>query len=117
MDGYGIDWSRLGEVLLITLVAFVGTLARVCFGVVSNNDFPPEDAKLARIWRHRMLWALTGELAAIVLFVLCAEAIVLLQGYSGPTGVLMGAGAAVLGFPFVQGIFRKRVASRFNAEG
>jgi hypothetical protein len=111
-----IDWSRLGEVLLITVVAFAATIARVCFGVVSTQDLPPDDAELCRIWKKRMAWALVGELAAIVVFVLCAEAIVMLRGYSGPAGVLMGAAAAVLGYPFLAGLLRKRVASRLNNE-
>ncbi len=101
----------------MAIVAFAATCARVCFSIVAAENYPPDDPALARLWRKRMGWALVGELAAIVVFVLCAEAFVMVRGYSGPTGVLIGAGAAVLGFPFLSGILRKRVASRLNTEG
>ncbi len=111
-----IEWDRLQEVALVAVVAFAATVARVCFGVVAASNYPPKDPELARLWLMKMRWAIAGEVAATLVFILCAEAFVMVRGLSGPTGVLIGAAAAVLGFPFLSGILRKRVASRLEME-
>jgi hypothetical protein len=105
----GFDWSRVGELALILLTTWCATAARVFFGIVSTQNFPPHDATAARLWWHRFGWTIAAEISAVIAFVLVAEAIVVSQGYSGPYGVIIGAVAATLGYPFVAGIVRKRV--------
>jgi hypothetical protein len=46
--------------------------------------------------------------------VLIAEAIVIWKDLPGPLGVIMGAVAALLGFPFVASLVRRRVAKHFE---
>lgn len=89
-------------------------MARYCGGLVAAQDLPPLDADGARLWWQRFGWALAGEFCACITFVMVAEAIVIVKGYSGPIGVIMGAGAATLGFPFVAGILRRRVERRID---
>jgi hypothetical protein len=108
----GIDWSRTGEVLLILITALAASMARYFAGMVHAQDFAPADAEGARLWWHRFGWAIAGEVAACITFVMVAEAVVIMRGYDGPVGVLLGAAAATLGFPFVAGILRRRVERR-----
>jgi hypothetical protein len=103
------DWSRVGELAVILVTTWCATAARVLGTIVSAQDYPPVDAEGARLWWRRFGWTIAAEISAVVAFVLVAEAIVVSQGYSGPVGVIIGAVAATLGFPFVAGIVRKRV--------
>lgn len=110
----GIDWSRAGDVLLILITSIAASFARYTCGMVAAQDFPPRDADGARLWWQRFGWAIAGEICACITFVMVAEAVVMIKGYSGPVGVLMGAAAATLGFPFVAGVLRRRVERRLD---
>jgi hypothetical protein len=107
-----IDWSRFGELMLILITALAATVARVAGTVIASEDFPPSDREGSRLWWRRFGWTIAAEISGVVAFVLVAEAIVISQGYSGPTGVIIGAVAATLGFPFVAGLLRKRVEKK-----
>lgn len=109
-----VDWGRIGEVLIILVTTLFATAARVTGTIVSTKDFPPHDVEGARIWWRRFGWTIAAEISSVIAFVLVAEAIVITQGYSGPIGVIIGAVAATLGFPFVAGIVRKRVESKIE---
>lgn len=111
-----IDYRRCFEVVTIFLVAIFGTIARMIADLVARGDYPPDEPALLHLWRRRMGWAVTGEVAAVLLFVTVAEAIVILRGYSGSSGVLIGATSAVLGYPFLAGLLRRRVERRFGEE-
>lgn len=113
----GIDWSRVGETLLILMTTIVAASARFLSALHISQDLPPHDVEGARLWWHRFGWAVAGELAACITFVLVAEAIVILRGYDGPVGVLIGAIAATLGYPFVAGKLRRRVEQKLGEDG
>jgi len=109
-----VNWNRLIEVALVFLVALAVTAARVIHNLLEDEKSFPSDEEIARVWRHRLYWAIGGEVAAIISFVIIAEAIVIYWNYESPVAVLIGAGAAVLGYPFLAGMFRKRVAQRLQ---
>ena len=112
-----IDFSRVGETTLILITALAAAFARYFAGIVASQDYPPLDGDGSRIWWRRFGWAVAAEIAACIVFVMVAEAVVIIQGYDGPIGVLMGAGAATLGFPFVAGILRRRVETKIGVDG
>lgn len=101
---------------MIFLVALVGTAARMLFTLTAAADYPPVDPKLRLLWCQRYRWAIAGEVSAVILFVMVAEAIVTIRGYSGSAGVIIGALAAVLGYPFIASAVRKRVAQKLEVE-
>ena len=109
-----IDWNRVGEMVIILVTTLFATAARVFTTVISTQDFPPHDAEGSRIWWRRFGWTIAAEISSVIAFVLVAEAIVISQGYSGPIGVIMGALAATLGFPFVAGLVRKRIEKQIE---
>lgn len=109
---FDIDWVRVSETFIILVTALAATIARVAGTVIASEDFPPSDAEGSRLWWRRFGWTIAAEISGVVAFVLVAEAIVISQGYSGPTGVIIGAVAATLGFPFVAGLLRKRVEKK-----
>lgn len=113
----GIDWSRAGEVLLILITALAASGARLFAGFINTSDYPPTDVDGARLWWSRFGWAIAAEVAACIVFVMVAEAIVIMKGLSGPAGVIMGAAAATLGFPFVAGVLRRRVETKLGEGG
>jgi len=108
--------ERIFEALIVLIVALAATAARVIFSIISSSDYPPEHPKLAAIWKNRLRWAVAGEVSAVVTFVMLAEAIVIYRDLSSPVAVFIGAGAAVLGYPFLAGKFRNRVERRFSTE-
>lgn len=111
-----LDVHRCIEVMLIFLAALLGSAARMLFGLIGAQDYPPADIKLRILWAQRYRWAIAGEVSAVLLFVMVAEAVVIIRGYSAPTGVILGATAAVLGYPFVAGAVRKRIARKLEVE-
>lgn len=108
------DWHRVAEVVVILLAATAATMSRFIHGIIVRKDYKPAEPERAALWSQRMQWAIAGEIAAILLFVLIAEAIVIWKQLPGPLGVIMGAVAALLGFPFVSGIVRRRVSKHFE---
>lgn len=109
-----IDMNRVLEVVLILVAALAATMSRFIHGIIVRKDYKPADPELAKLWDQRMRWAVAGEIAAVVLFVLIAEAIVIWKQLPGPLGVIMGAVAALLGFPFVSSLVRRRVSKHFE---
>ena len=114
---YGIDFSRVGEVLLILFTTVFAGAARFLSVMLHQQDLPPLDAEGARLWWRRFGWAVLGELAACITFVMVAEAVVIWRGFDGPVGVIMGAVAATLGYPFVAGKLRRRVEAKLGEQG
>ena len=112
-----IELQRFIDVGIILVAALAATAARMIQGIIKTGDYPPEDSRLRRLWNQRMRWALAGEISAVVFFVLVAEAMVMMRNWSGPTGVIIGALAAVLGFPFIAGMIRRRVTRKFEGDG
>lgn len=106
--------DRLLEVAIVSLAATSAAAARIIFSIINSKDYPPIDPQLRQLWLQRMRWAVVGEVAAIITFVLVAEAVVMLRELSGPAGVLIGAGAAVLGYPFLAGLLRRRVERKMQ---
>lgn len=108
------DWDRALHICAVLAVTFAATAARFIYGIQASKDYCPEDPEEARIWRQRMTWAVAGELSAAIMFVLVAEAVVIWQGLSGPEGVIIGAIAALLGFPFIAGLIRRHVEKKME---
>lgn len=109
-----LDMERVIEVIVILIAAIAATMSRFIHGIITRKDYKPSEPELAKLWEQRMRWAVAGEVAAVVLFVLIAEAIVIWKQLPGPIGVIMGACAALLGFPFVSSLVRRRVSKHFE---
>ncbi len=108
------DQDKVLHILAVLAATFAATAARFIYGIQVQKDYCPADPVEAQLWKQRMIWAVAGEISAAIMFVLLAEAIVIWKGLGGPEGVMIGAIAALLGFPFIAGIIRRQVEKRME---